>query len=164
MVKVFVGKNASLKLDESIDLTQIKVYYMYEMDDPFITRVTPDVRKGITDCVEHMKSLGATVQEVNLDKLKHAAMIWMTCAKAIKMTEYMTNRNGSESLFIEFCKTLYGGSDHTITALIMAAAMRLSISEQESQKYLTIRDELKAELNELLGIACFLNFVYYKIV
>ncbi|CAG2166990.1 unnamed protein product [Oppiella nova] len=137
MVKVFVGKNASqLKLDESIDLTQIKVYYMYEMDDPFITRVTPDVRKGITDCVEHMKSLGATVQEA---------------IKNTPMTEDMTNRNGSKSLFIEFCKTLYGGSDHTITALVMAVAMRLSISEQESQEYLKIRDELKAELNELLG-------------
>ncbi|CAG2172582.1 unnamed protein product [Oppiella nova] len=52
---------------------------------------------------------------------------------------------------VKFCKTLYGGSDHTITALVMAVAMRLSISEQESQEYLKIRDELKAELNELLG-------------
>ena len=48
---------------------------MYEMDGRFITRVTPDVREDITDCVQDMKSLGETVQEVNLDKLNHAVMI-----------------------------------------------------------------------------------------
>ncbi|CAG2119065.1 unnamed protein product [Medioppia subpectinata] len=154
-LKAFVGNNVSkLKLDESVDLSRLKVHYMYAINDPLLTPVSAETRKGIDECVQHLKSLGATVKEINLDKLKHSFLIWqfaMTVKGVTPLAEELTNRNGAINPRIEILKSLYGGSDHTFQALYVAYVTGKPVAEQVLQKYNKIREELRREVYEILG-------------
>ena len=154
-LKVFLGPNVSkLRLDENVDLSQLKVYYMYEINDPLLSRVSSETKKGIDRCVQHLQSLGATVREITLDKLEHSFLIWQSFMRVEGITpfaEEMTNRNGAISPFLELIKSVYGGSEHTIEAICTAIFDANPPSDEVLQKAIKIGNELKREVHQLLG-------------
>ena len=155
-LKVFLGPNVTkLRLDESVDLSQIKVYYMYEINDPLLSRVSSESKKGIDNCVQHLQSLGATVKEVNLDKFENSFLIWqsfMRVKDVIPFAEEITNRKGAISPFLELIKSVYGGSEHTIEAIFTAIFDAHPPNKEVLQKAIKIGEELKSEVHQLLGI------------
>ena len=154
-LKVFLGPNVSkLSLDESVDLSRLKIYYMYDINDPLLSPVSSQTKKGIDNCVLHLQSLGATAQQINLDKFEHSFLIWQSFMKVdgvVPFAEELTNRSDAISPFLEFIKSIYGGSQHTIEAICTAVFDRHSPSDQVLQKYRNIGQELKREIHELLG-------------
>ena len=165
MTKVFVGPNASkLRLDENVEFTKLKVYFMYQIDDPLLTSVSDETRQGIDNCVQHLRSLGADVKEVNLTKMSHSFLIWQSSMRVEGVTpfaEELANRQGRINPYKELLKSLYGGSEHTLHALCAAIFDSKSPSQQVLQKGRQIREELKEELHNLLGTTSLLQSLNY---
>ncbi|XP_054156653.1 fatty-acid amide hydrolase 2-like [Oppia nitens] len=154
-LKVFIGNDVSkLKLDETVDLSKLKVYYMYEIPDPDMTPVSNETRRTLDDCLRHLKSLGAVTEELKLDKFKHSFNIWFACMKTKGVplfSEELTNRNGRINPYIEIIKSIFGGSNHTIESLVVAAIEGNTPSDEELQKYQKMAVELTTELHQSLG-------------
>ena len=161
-LKVFAGPNISkLKLDERVDFSQLKVYYMYEINDPLLTPVSAQTKRGIDNCVQHLQSLGATAQEINLDRFQHSFLIWQSFMKVegvIPFKEEITNRNGAINPYLELIKSVYGGSEHTIEAICSAIFDDNPPSDEVLQKAREIGHELKSEVHQLLGILSLIGF------
>jgi Asp-tRNA(Asn)/Glu-tRNA(Gln) amidotransferase A subunit family amidase len=155
LLKVFLDKNVSkLKLDENVDLSKLKVYYMYEIKEPTLTPVSSEIKKGIQKAVNYLKSEGATVKEVYLDKFVHSFEIWISAMKvdgAKKLSEELTNRKGKINPWVELIKSIYGGSKHTLAAIFGSLVDEYPPSEENIQKFKKLGNELKKELHELLG-------------
>jgi len=156
VLKVFLNENVSkLKLDEKVDIRQLKVYVMYEIKEPTYTPVNSEIKNSINKVANHLQSLGATVKEVYLDKFKHSFEIWISAMKvegARKLVEELTNRKGSINPWFELLKCIYGGSEHTAAAILTSLVDKYPPSAQTIQKFNDIANELKKELHQLLGI------------
>ena len=67
MLSVLAGSRASLlKLDEQVDLSKIKVYYMEGHDNPSITPLDPEIRTALQKVVTHLKEKCREVKKIYL--------------------------------------------------------------------------------------------------
>ncbi|XP_054156891.1 fatty-acid amide hydrolase 2-A-like [Oppia nitens] len=155
VLKVFLGDNVTkLKLDETVDLSKLKIYYMYEINDPLVSRVSPQIHKAIDDCVNHLKSLGATIQEINLKQFEHSFLIWQSSMRVDGITpfaEELTNRTGKINPMMELLKSIYGGSEHSLEAICVSVFDANPPKDDVLVKYKQLGEELKSELHKLLG-------------
>jgi len=155
MLKVLLGDKASaLKLDESVDLSKLKVYYMFQINDPLLTPVSAETRKGISDVIQHLKSLGATVQEIHLKQFEHSFLIWQSSMRVEGVTpfgEELTNRSGPINPFLELFKSIYGGSEHSLEAICVSIFDANPPKDEVLRKFKALGEELKTELHKVLG-------------
>ena len=71
---------------------------MYDINDPLLSPLSSETKKGIDNCVQHLQSLGATAQQINLDKFDHSFLIWQSFMKVEGVTplaQELTNRKGA---------------------------------------------------------------------
>lgn len=156
LVKMYTSMSEEqLKLDETVDVTKLKVYYLTQIDDPSLTPVCDDIQQSIRIAAKHLQSLGATVHEAKIVNLKKPFNLWMAKMSGDdtnKMAFEMTNRNGTVNLFTEMIRCLLGQSPHTFTVLCTAIFQEISAKlSGNKEQYLEQHQKLKNELDRLLG-------------
>lgn len=164
---MFIGPNVSkLKLDERVDLSRLKVYYMYEINDPSLTRVSPQNIKVIDSCVKHLQSLGASVQQIYFSEFEEALLLWMSALRVDGLTpiaQELTNRKGAISPFLELIKSIYGGSQHTFDAIIFSYLDACPPTQEVVEKFRKIGENLRTKIHKLLGNEGIMLFTTYPV-
>lgn len=168
MLKVLAGDNINrLKLDEKVDLKKIKVYYMEEIDNPLLSPVDADIVNAMKRVIKYFEGNSNPVKKVYFKQFKWAFELWlsaMTDNSAPKITQELTNRTFDINPWIEFVKSVFGLSKHTMCAILTCFSQYFAPKEtsKQYQKLEKIRQDTTEELHKLLGNFTNQIFNFYK--
>lgn len=149
-------KSYILKLDEPVDITQIR--YFYQLNDggsTFVSPVDEDQKTSINKVIKFLKSF-TTPTEIKLAAFKEAYGIWYSNMKdnsGIGFEHRFMNNQGIMNPWTELLKWFFGKSEHTIFAINLVILDQMSVSYGTPKHRLMVkkRDELRDQLSEFLG-------------
>lgn len=132
-LKVLAGKNANqLRLDESVDVTKLKVFYQTnDGGSLFTAKVEPEVQTAVRRAVEHFRGI-CTLQpptETNIKHLKDNFDIIANYMSQIDMAPLITDGKGLIR-FAELFKIMFGWSKHTFHTILMVGKLNGKIPEE----------------------------------
>ncbi|XP_076386772.1 fatty-acid amide hydrolase 2 isoform X2 [Megachile rotundata] len=147
-LKVLANKNVDmLRLDEKVDMSKIKVYYMDGDGGQFFTSaVDPEIKEAMKKVVHYFeKAHKIKATKLNIRKLKKSIALWManmSCKDEKDFTYELSNRNGHITLWWEFLKWMLFMSNHTLIALLTAMFERFAV-KHGSDKHMQFMQESK---------------------
>ncbi|XP_054157382.1 fatty-acid amide hydrolase 2-like [Oppia nitens] len=149
-----------LKLDQKLDVKKLQIYYMLEDGDPFKTNVSEDIKQCIQRVTQFLDTqTGRPAEHKVLRNMKDSVWIWC-CSLANVEAPYLgselTERCGEVHGWSELAKCMIGRSQFRLSTTINVLLYNLYNPNQRRhtekfQKYVTKGEELKLELNQLLG-------------
>ncbi|XP_076232369.1 fatty-acid amide hydrolase 2 isoform X2 [Calliopsis andreniformis] len=148
-LKVLVGKNNRdiLRLDEKIDISTIKFYYMEDDGGQFLTSLVDlEIKEAMRKVVQYLdKAYKIKATKLNIKNLKKSIALWManmSCKDEKDFTYELSNRNGRINLWWEFLKWAMFMSNHTLIALVTAAFEKFTV-KHGSEKHAKLIQESK---------------------
>ncbi|XP_029033097.1 fatty-acid amide hydrolase 2 [Osmia bicornis bicornis] len=159
MLKVLAHKNIDmLRLDEKVDMSKIKLYYMEDDGGQFlVSSVDPEIKEAMGKVVHYFeKAHKIKATKLNIRKLKKSIALWManmSCKDDKDFTYELSNRNGHITLWWEFVKWMLFVSNHTLIALLTATFERFALKHgsDEHTKLIQESKELYREFQDILG-------------
>lgn len=158
MLKIVAGPKAhKLNLDEPVDLSKLKVYYIEDIGDPMASRCNSDILARIEQSVAHLvNKYKIKAEKVTFDEFRHGLFLWsaeMNKEAGPTIKSQIKCGNGEMNPLVEIVKKPFGLSDHT-TNSILAAGLELLSPTTGSKANLSIvkqADNLRQKFNEMLG-------------
>lgn len=158
-LKILANKNVDLlKLDQKVDISQIKIYYMEDDGGQYlISPVDPEIKDAIRRILKYFeKAHKIKATKLSIKKLKKGIALWMAnmTAKDDKDFSYeLTNRKGHINIWWEFVKWMLFMSDHTLVALFTAAFEKFGIKygSEEHIRLMQQSKDLRQEFKDILG-------------
>lgn len=128
-----------LKLDQPVDITQLKFYYMEDdTGSLLISPVDNEIKQGIQKIVSYLKkNHGIVAQKVNLKKLRYSMALWfakMRVPEGNQMPSELANHEGTVNIVKELFKFPFGVSHHTLPVLCTGLLERFN-AEYGSPKH-----------------------------
>ena len=164
MFRVMAGEESLQKnlpdLNEPVDLSQLKVYYMLDAKDPKSIPVRNDIKEAIMSLVNHLKdTYRCQTKEVFFEDFKDGRDIFLQNFRVMRpdhpsFEEMMTDGKGSVNLWCEFGKKLINKSDFTLVTLLLALNDKLVVkkaSEATRQYWVKRLDKLKDDFYKTIG-------------
>lgn len=160
MLRIMAGKNvAKLRLDEPVDLSKLKVFYVEDIGDALASRCNSDIIAGIRSAVGHLvQKHKINAEKVTLDEFKYGFLLWSaeanTEANAPSMAAQFKDGRGDElNPFIELIKKTFQISEHNMSSIIAAALEKISPTYgTKGNRILTKKAaDLRAKFNEMVG-------------
>ncbi|XP_072744853.1 fatty-acid amide hydrolase 2 [Anoplolepis gracilipes] len=158
-LKILANKNVGLlKLDQKVDISQIKIYYMEDDGGQYlISPVDPEIKEKLRKTLNYFeKAHKIKATKLNVKKFKKSIALWLAnmTAKDDKDFSYeLANRNGHINIYWELIKWLLCTSDHTLIALLTAIFEQFGI-KHGSEKYVRLMQQskdLRQEFKDILG-------------
>ncbi|XP_012235122.1 fatty-acid amide hydrolase 2 isoform X2 [Linepithema humile] len=159
-LKILADKNADLlKLDQKVDISQIKIFYMEDDGGQYlISPVDPEIKDAMRRIVNYFeKAHKIKATKVNVKKLKKSMALWlanMACKDDKDFSYELTNRKGHITIWWEFIKWLLFMSNHTLVALFTATFEKLSAikyGNEEHGRLIQQSKDLYQEFRDILG-------------
>ncbi|XP_063916552.1 fatty-acid amide hydrolase 2-A-like isoform X3 [Zophobas morio] len=120
-LKVLGGENvAKLKLDDEVDISSIKVYYVTDPKDPKVSPIRDEMNKILLRVVRHFTQTNSKPELVNFEELSYGGKIWrywMTQEPDTNFNRDLTNREGELNSVVELCKYVIRCSDFNIAIM-----------------------------------------------
>lgn len=148
---------AKLRLDEEVDVRQLKFYYMEDDGGGFLmSSVHPDVKAAVTKAAKHFESVGCTVKRVSFRQLRKSFAMWSSLMRTSGNDTFCTllangPPNPPLNPFYELLLWLVGCSHHTLPAISIGIGEKIHNTPQEEAELKRLRDALRDELEECLG-------------
>ncbi|OAD58275.1 Fatty-acid amide hydrolase 2 [Eufriesea mexicana] len=158
-LKILANKNAHLlRLNETVDISKLKFYYMEDDGGQFLTSpVEPEIKEAMRKVVRYLEQTHKVkATKLNIKKLKKSIELWlanMSCKDEKDFTYELSNRDGHINLWWEFLKWTLFMSNHTLIALLTATFERFAVkhgSEKHAKLIQESRD-LYQEFQDILG-------------
>lgn len=160
LLKILAGPRASkLRLDEPVDLTKLKFYYIEDLGDPLASDCNYDILAGIRNAIAYMvNKYKCHSEKITFDEFKHGMFLWSAEANTEpnqpRMAQQFKGDSGAEmNPAIEIVKKCFGLSEHT-TNSIMATTLELGSpnSGTKANRILCKKAaDLRKKFNDLLG-------------
>ncbi|KAI1710244.1 amidase domain-containing protein [Ditylenchus destructor] len=160
LLRVLAGNETvdkQLKLDEPVDFTKVRVFYMEHLHQLFYEDVDRTQKKSVRRTVEFLKSkFDIPAEPADLQLAHHALEMFVSSfdqADYPRLTEAMANYKGDVNCATEFFKFLGGCSDHTIMTIVTGfCSSQLPHPGQKIKQVMNSkRDQLRSEIIEMLG-------------
>lgn len=160
MLKVLAGTNVNkLNLDEPVDLSKIKLFYLEELGDPWAKSCNSDILKAMRKAVAHLTNkYKCPTNKVTFNEFKYGSFLWFaelnTSHDAFTMARQFKDLKGNKQLnpIIEFLKKIFQLSMHTLNAIAITILEKLN-AKFGTKKH-TILDNkcqlLRKKFNDLL--------------
>lgn len=153
MFKVIAANHVNeLKLNEPVDITKLKYYYMDDDTGGFlITPVDREIKQCIHKIISYYKKThGITVEKVNFTKLRYSMALWfakMRVQDGPQMPSELANRQGEVNIFKELLKFPFGVSHHTLPVLCTAVLEKMNVEygSPKHRYFLDMCSQLKME-------------------
>ncbi|XP_011299621.1 fatty-acid amide hydrolase 2 [Fopius arisanus] len=151
------GCKQNLRLDEPVELSKLKVFYMESIDTFGLTPTNEDTRSSIRRALKHFEKRGARVSKPELEGITDICELGIAAFLDIeeKLTFLMNPNNKEERVnsTIEFMKSLLGLSQYSRPAIVMTMFQDMNgfMTLSEVPKYMRKMEELKLTLLDLLG-------------
>lgn len=160
MLKALAGPKADrLRLDEPVDLSKLRVYYVEDLGDPLASSCNADILKGIRDAVNHlMNRFKITAEKVVFDEFQHGFLLWSAEANTepdapTMAKQFKDGSSGELNPVVEIAKKVLHSSEHNMNSIVATTLEKFSPSHgSRGNKILTARAaELRQKFNELVG-------------
>lgn len=160
MLKVLAGpKVDKLSLDEPVDLSRLKVFYIEDLGDPLASACNADILKGIRDAVLHLtQKFKVQAEKVFFDEFKHGMFLWSAEANTDPSVPSMAKQfkdgsSGELNPLVELAKKVVSSSDHNINSIIATSLDKFSPGPgSKGGQILTERAaDLRRKFTELVG-------------
>lgn len=159
VLKVLADKKVDiLRMDEKVNVSKIKLYYMEDDGGQFLTSpVDPEIKSVMRKVVNYFeKAHNIKATKVNVRKLKKGLALWlanMACKDDKDFTYELSNRNGHINIWWELFKWMMFMSNHTLIALLTAVFERLAVKygSEEHTKLVQESRDLYQEFKDFLG-------------
>lgn len=160
MLKVLANKNADkLRLDEKINVRDMKVYYMEDDGgSPLTNGVSREIKAAIQKVIQYLESAhGITAKKVDIKEMRYAYQMSVPLVLQLNdITSVHTPDNHPKpwkSIFMDLLKFCTCMSEKTLPVIMYAVAKKLSllISGRRLEELKKRNASLKKELYELLG-------------
>lgn len=121
-LKVLAGpREDKLKLDESVDLKQVKICYVANPNDPFVSAFRGETIRSFFKVVNHFTQVSVErPQLLDIKDLKYGGklwMYWMTQEPNANFNRDIANREGEVNGFLEIIKYLIGQSKFNLAVI-----------------------------------------------
>ncbi|XP_078045638.1 fatty-acid amide hydrolase 2 [Augochlora pura] len=158
-LKILANKNAHLlRLDEDVDLSKVKFYYMEDDGGQYLTSpVDPEIKSAMRGVIHFLKkTYSAKPTKLNIKKLKKSITLWtanMTCKDEKNFLYELSNREGHIDIWQELLKWLRFKSNHTLIALFTAMFERFAVKYGSAKHTQLVQEskELYKEIQDILG-------------
>lgn len=149
-----------LKLDQPVDLSKSKFYFLLEDGDPLKTPVSNELKAAIRKARSYLEGeLGYQCEDARLPLMKHSFWIWVTGIsdmEAPKLAQELTGRNGEVNGWLELGKSLFGQSHYrkiTCLNVILENLLYTPTTRDKShfRQFVEAGKKLRAQLEALLG-------------
>ncbi|XP_065221683.1 fatty-acid amide hydrolase 2-A-like [Planococcus citri] len=171
-----VKEVASLNLDQKVNLSELRIYYMLDRGFKLSEiSVDPDIKKVILKAVKHLRSTHECfVQKINIAEMDDALEMIMTKATQMKDVDsvlVLKDPKNESSLLSELLKLFINKASYSMELLMMrfnAKACFFWIPENKRPEYLSAANNLANRLKELLkedGVLfypTFASLAFYK--
>jgi fatty acid amide hydrolase 2 len=159
MFKVLLGENVSkLKLDENVNLKDIKVYYVTDPKDPLVSPMREEMNKTMLKVVRHFsQTLPEEPELLNIEELRYGGKLWrywMTQEPNANFNRDLTNREGEVNSLVELLKFCIRISDYNIAVMLNLINGLLPNENAEWVK------EITNTLHNKLTVCVMLKYVY----
>ncbi|EEB15591.1 glutamyl-tRNA amidotransferase subunit A, putative [Pediculus humanus corporis] len=140
MFKVMASDHVEeLKLNEKVDVTKLKYYYMEDDSGSVLTSsVEEEIKEAVRKAAKHFEQVhNAETQRVVLNKLKYSMAIWfakMRIPEGSQLPVELSNNKGKVNIVKEFIKFPFGLSNHTLPILCIGLMEKLN-PEYNSPKH-----------------------------
>ena len=153
------GENASkLRLDEKVEIKDLQIFSIEDDGGSFfVSKVDPELKEAQQQVCQHLeKEHGVTVEEIQLEKLASSLQIWshmMASAGGPSFCDLMGKEESSVNPFWEMLKCCVQMSNHTFPAIGLGIVEKFQalVPRSMSEPFLRMAEELRDELNSLLG-------------
>lgn len=155
LTKIICGDRANqLNLDRSVDIKDIKFYYLEESDDLHCSRMKADVKEAMEKVVTKLKQecKGHSPEPYNHEGFNHMYTLWrywMT-KEPEDFAKWLKNNKGKASGLGELFKKMFCMSDHTMAAIFKLLDKQV-LPQVNAQWAEDITNKLKNDLFKLLG-------------
>uniref|UniRef100_A0A6G1SBG0 Fatty-acid amide hydrolase 2 n=1 Tax=Aceria tosichella TaxID=561515 RepID=A0A6G1SBG0_9ACAR len=160
MLKIMAGPKADrLKLDEPVDLSKLKIYYVEELGDAMALECNTDILEGMHNAIDRLANkYKCHVEKIFIEEFRHGFSLWSAEANAEpdapSFASQLGDASGSDfSPLLELGKKLFNSSDHNMGS-ILASALDQFAPESGSSESLSLSQQaadLRKRLNALLG-------------
>lgn len=165
LLKAMAGPKAyELHLDESVDLSFLKVYVMHDTEYPFLTSpVDPELLKCQKQvCSFLKKQFDATVKKAHMTLFRYSALIWsamVLSAENNKITsQFLQNESEAVAMnpFVEIFKYFLGYSKYHYATLAVAGIEQLrhplpNCIPDVASNFVQMGVKLREQIQKLLG-------------
>ncbi|XP_075742906.1 fatty-acid amide hydrolase 2-A-like isoform X2 [Rhipicephalus microplus] len=156
MLKVLAGNATDVfRLNEKVELKNLKLYYMDNEGSLYISRVTTDARQAVHQVIQHLKAVhGLEAQRLCLPEMRFG-LHFLSKLFDIKGTKPLVEiyKPGGLNPFVELLYYLGGAGRHTLVALI--ASFRALLGRfrwtQEGESVLIAIENARDRFEEMLG-------------
>ncbi|KAK1133825.1 hypothetical protein K0M31_011612 [Melipona bicolor] len=158
-LKILAHKNVDLlRLDEKVDISKVKFYYMEDDGGQFLTSaVEPEIREAMRKVVRYLeKAHKVKATKLNIRKMKKSIALWMAnmiCKGEKDFTYELANRAGHINIWWEFLKWTLFLSNHTLISLLTAIFERFAVKHGSDKhtKFIQESKDLCREFQDILG-------------
>ncbi|GAB6030623.1 hypothetical protein CHUAL_007483 [Chamberlinius hualienensis] len=147
-----------LHLDEKVDFSKIKIYYMEgDGGNPIVSPVDPQMIEAISKIAKYFETAyGVRALKVDIREFFHSLMIWsvkMGNGGGRSFSELLGEGKGdATNVPLEFLKWCVLSSDHTLPALALAAVEKITKADQSMIDAANTKfNSLKTQFEDLLG-------------
>lgn len=160
MLKVLAGAKAEkLRLDEPVDLSKLRVYFVDELGDPLASSCNSDILKGVHEAVSHLANrFKINAEKVFFDEFKHGFFLWSAEANSepdapTMAKQFKDGSTGELNPVVEIAKKVLNNSEHNMNSILATTLEKFSPSHgSRGNKMLRQRAaELRQRFNELVG-------------
>lgn len=159
LLKILAGERLDkLKLDEPVELSKLKVYYIEELGDPLAASCNADILEGLRNAVAHLVNKHRVVAEkITFEEFRYGFLLWSAEANTESDAPSMASqfKEGREELnpLVEIGKKVFQMSEHNMSSIMAASLEKCSPSHgTHGNKLLNKRaSELRKKFNEILG-------------
>lgn len=136
VVKALLGNNADkLKLDEPVNINNIKVYYIIDPKDILCSPITEDLRYIHLRAVEYLADLCTEKpKEVSFDGLRNSVKLWKFCMSKEpnkNLQADIVNRQGEINVGAEIVKHFTIGGDYTLGTIFCLITGLFPIADEK---------------------------------
>jgi fatty acid amide hydrolase 2 len=153
-------KLVKLKMDQPVDLRQIKILYMTDDGgNPMTEPASPPVKQAMDRAMSHFKeTYGVTIEQVSFRRLLFSLPIWSANLKESdprNMVDVISGKEGQGfSILLELLKSMIGLSTYSFNILFMALTdnlLGLKRGSVQSLKFIEMGNQLRQEFLKSLG-------------
>ena len=139
-----------------MDFKKINFFYIEHIDAPFVSKPSNDVRLACRKTIELIEDLTKKkVKKFTSKYLNNAFYMWLSMMSEggdqEQVVKLMTNEKHKKNAYMELLKGILQCSEHTAPTITLALMEKLPLSAEERKYYIDMLQNLRNELNELLG-------------
>lgn len=143
-----------LKLEEKVDVTKLKYYYMEDDGGSMlISPVHPEIKEAVIKAADHFEKLGCQVKKVSLTKMKYSFQFWASMMSNSGDDTFCTLLGDKKPInpYIELLYWLVQFPRHTLPAIGLGIGEKIRSPPEHDAKLKSLCEGLLKEFQDLLG-------------